>query len=87
MAQILVQVPDKLLRELDAVAPAISRKRSRFIRLALQRALMELRDVKTQKAYSEMPDDEPGWFDPRTWGEWNPRATGRRTRKKTRAGA
>jgi hypothetical protein len=85
MAQILVQVPDKLLRELDGVAPASSRKRSKFIRLALQRALMELRDLETQRAYSEMPDDEPEWFDPRTWGEWNPRATRRRTRRKTRA--
>jgi hypothetical protein len=81
MAQMLVQIPDKMLEELEKVAPGSSRKRSRFIRLAVQRALMEVQDVHTREAYRRMPDDELDWFDPRVWDEWRPRRSRRRSRK------
>ncbi len=81
MAQILLQIPDGMLRELERVAPARSRERSRFIRLALQRALMEVQDVATREAYRRMPDDEPDGFDPRVWDEWAPAGRARRKRR------
>lgn len=74
MPQILVQVSDDMLRKLERVAPARSRKRSRFIRMALQKALMDLQDVDTREAYRREPDDAQDWFDPRVWDEWRPRA-------------
>ena len=82
MAQILLQIPDRMLKDLDRVAPGRSRKRSRFIRLALQKALMDLEDVKTSRAYRRMPDDEQDWFDPRVWDEWRPDARRRRANRK-----
>ena len=82
MAQILVQISDSLLRELESVVPASSRKRSRFIRLALQKALMDLHDVRTQRVYGAIPDDELEWFDPRVWSEWAPVPRKRRAKKK-----
>jgi predicted transcriptional regulator len=83
MGQILVQLSDETLAELDEVAPAASRKRSRFIRLAVEKALMEVRDRCTQEAYRRMPDDDLEWFDPRVWDEWRPRAARRRRTKRT----
>jgi hypothetical protein len=82
MAQILLQIPDRMLKDLDRVAPGSSRKRSRFIRLALQKALMDLQDLQTSAAYRRMPDDEQDWFDPREWGEWRPAARRRKTKRK-----
>jgi len=84
MAQILLQIPDRMLKELDRVAPGHSRKRSRFIRLAVQKALMDLKDVETAKAYRRMPDDAQDWFDPRVWDEWQPVARRPRTRRRPR---
>jgi hypothetical protein len=83
MAQILVQVSEQMLSALEKVAPGKSRLRSRFIRLAIERALMEVRDIRTREAYARAPDEDVDWFDPRVWGEWNPRASSRkkRTRK------
>lgn len=81
MAQILVQIPDQMLADLEAVAPGSSRKRSQFIRLALQKALMEVRDVSTVEAYRRQPDDGADYFDPREWAEWKPRAE--RAKKKS----
>ncbi len=82
MEQILVQIPEKLLRALDRVAPSKSRLRSRFIRLAIQRAIMDLQDLETRDAYVRAPDDEPAWFDARTWDEWTPTAVRKGTRKR-----
>ncbi len=85
MAQILVQVSDQMLESLEKVAPGSSRKRSRFIRLALQKALMEVQDLGTREAYRRVPDDTLDWFDPRVWDEWKPRPSPRRTKRKARA--
>jgi hypothetical protein len=84
MAQILVQVSDRMLRDLEQVAPGSSRTRSRFIQLALQRALMEVQDRATRDAYRRVPDDASDWFDPRVWDEWSPRPARRRQAKKPR---
>ena len=73
MRQILLQVPDEMLRQLEKIAPGSSRKRSRFVQLAIQKALMEVADVATREAYAALPDDEGDALDPSDWSEWAPR--------------
>ena len=79
MRQILLQIDEPMARQLEKVAPPKSRQRSRFIRLAIQRALMDLQEIKTREAYARHPD-APAGFDARTWGEWKPRRPGRKKR-------
>jgi predicted transcriptional regulator len=67
MVQVLVQLDEETMRQLEKVAPGSSRKRSRFIRLAIQRALMDLEEKATREAYLRWPDDEPAYFNPETW--------------------
>jgi hypothetical protein len=84
MSQILVQFPDGLLDQLEKVAPGSARRRSRFIQLAVQKALIELDDSKTQEAYRRMPDVDSDWFDARVWDEWKPTTVRGRTRRSRR---
>lgn len=65
--QVLIELDEETLRRLDAVAPGKSRKRSAFIRAAVQKALWELEEEKTRRAYLESPDVEPPAFDPACW--------------------
>lgn len=68
MKQILVQVDDYTARLLDEVAPGRSRKRSKFIRDAVIRALLEVVDVKTRQAYERAGHERETWrFDPFEW--------------------
>jgi len=76
MVAVLVQLDEATVRQLDKVAPGRSRKRSRFIRLAIQKALMDLQESATRAAYRRLPDDEPAHFDPK---EWEPKARRRRS--------
>jgi hypothetical protein len=69
MPNLLLQIDAAMAKQLEKVAPAKSRKRSRFIRLAIQKALMDLQEVDTREAYARKPDP-PAAFDPLTWGEW-----------------
>ncbi len=68
MPNILVFIDDAMARALEKVAPARSRERSRFIRLAIRKALMQLEDIETMKAYERIPQDAPDAF---TRGEWD----------------
>ena len=68
MPNILVFIDDAMARALEKVAPARSRERSRFIRLAIRKALMELEDIETVKAYDRLPQDTP---DSISLGEWD----------------
>jgi Arc/MetJ-type ribon-helix-helix transcriptional regulator len=65
--QVLVELDDETAAELDAVAPARSRKRSDFIRAAIRRALRALEEKSTEAAYLRKPDDEPAFFDATAW--------------------
>lgn len=80
--QILIQLDEAIAAELERYAPAKSRQRSEFIRLAIRKALMDVRELETAQAYREQPDDDPVAFDPRTWDAeaWSapPRASRRR---------
>lgn len=82
MKQVLVELPDQLARRLEQVAPSRQRKRASFIRQAIQRALDEIQETKTEAAYREDPQgDGAEWFDSSVWGEWKepkPRARKRR---------
>lgn len=73
MKQVLVDLPDQMARRLDEVAPSRQRKRAAFIRQAIQRALDEAQEAKTELAYRREPQgDGAEWFDPSVWDEWKP---------------
>lgn len=67
MIQVLIQLDEDTLRRLEEVAPGRSRKRSEFIRRALQRALWEEQELRTAAAYRRSPDAEPVYFDAVAW--------------------
>jgi predicted transcriptional regulator len=68
MKQILVQLDDRTARQLEAVAPGRSRKRSEFIRQAIAKALLELAERQTRAAYARTPD-EPAVFNAAEWAD------------------
>jgi predicted transcriptional regulator len=88
--QVLIELDDETLRRLEAVAPAKSRKRSAFIRAAVQKALWELAEENTRRAYLEDPDTEPHAIDAASWeplpfgGFEPPPGKGRQSRPKAR---
>lgn len=82
MKQILLAIDDETARQLDAVAPARSRRRSEFVRMAIRKTLWELQERQTAEAYARMPDGEEAYFDPTVW-ERTPRPA-RRTRPRRR---
>jgi hypothetical protein len=65
--QVLIELDAETLRRLEKVAPGRSRKRSAFIRAAIQRSLWELDEEKTRQAYLANPDREPAPFDASAW--------------------
>ncbi len=65
--QVLIELDAETVRRLEAVAPARSRKRSMFIRAAIEKSLCEVEEAKTRRAYIEQPDIEPPVFDPDSW--------------------
>ncbi len=65
--QVLIELDEETLRRLEKVAPGKSRKRSAFIRAAVQKALWELEEEKTRQAYLASPDVEPAPFDAASW--------------------
>jgi predicted transcriptional regulator len=68
MKQVLFEVDEATFEQLERIAPGRSRRRSAFIRAALQKALCEERERATAEAYRKTPDHaEDAWFDPRVW--------------------
>ncbi len=65
--QVLIELDVETLKRLEAVAPARTRKRSAFIRAAIQKSLWELEEANTRRAYLEDPDGEAVPFDPTAW--------------------
>ena len=65
--QVLIELDAETLRRLEKVAPGRSRKRSAFIRAAIQQSLWALDEEKTRQAYLADPDLEPAPFDPSAW--------------------
>ncbi len=77
MVQLLIQVDDRLARELNRAVPAKSRLRSEFIRRAIRKALMALDDRRTAQKYLEVPLIGADELDP-PWLPWEPRRRSRR---------
>ncbi len=68
MKQLLVEVDDDVAASLERVAPARSRRRSEFIRMAIRKALWEEEERATAAAYSRQPDSSSdAYLDPRAW--------------------
>ena len=65
--QVLLDLDAEILRRLEKVAPGKNRKRSAFIRAAIQKSLWEVEEEKTRRAYLAEPDGEPAPFDPTVW--------------------
>lgn len=85
MNQILLEIDEATFARLERVAPSRSRKRSEFLRAAIQRALWEIEEKETRAAYLKSPDtDREAVFDPATW---EAPAPVRRASKSTRRGA
>jgi predicted transcriptional regulator len=81
MKQLLVEVDEDTFRKLEQIAPARSRRRSGFLRAAIQKALCEEQERATAEAYRKIPDSaDDAWFDPRAW-EPKPPATRSRRRR------
>jgi predicted transcriptional regulator len=86
--QVLIDLEPDMLRRIEQIAPARSRKRSAFIRAAIQKALWELEEQKTRRAYEAEPDREPVAFDPEAWepipyGGFDPPRRARPRRRRT----
>jgi hypothetical protein len=86
MKQILLEVDDRLAERLEAIAPARSRKRSEFLRRAIQEAIWAMEEEATREAYARQPaPDERSGFDASVWEPegWKP-ARARRPQKPRR---
>jgi len=79
MKQLLVEIDEDTFKKLEQIAPARSRRRSAFIRAAIQKAILEDLERATAEAYRRVPDSAAdAWFDPRVW---EPLAHRRRRRR------
>jgi predicted transcriptional regulator len=68
MKQLLVKVDEKTFEKLEQIAPARSRRRSAFVRAAIQKAICEVHERATAEAYQKIPDGaDDARFDPRVW--------------------
>ena len=65
--QILIDLDTRTAARLEKVAPARSRRRSEFVRAAIRKALWEIEERATGRAYADQPDVEPPAFDPAAW--------------------
>jgi predicted transcriptional regulator len=82
MKQLLIEIDAHTAARLERVAPARSRRRSEFIRMAIRRALWDLEERATQEAYARQPDTAgDAYFEPGAWeAEARPPAPSRRRR-------
>ena len=63
MATMLLQLDDEMARAIRRAAP--KRQRTRFVRLAIMKALMSLQEIETRKKYERMPQSAPdAWSTP-----------------------
>jgi len=81
---VLIDLDPDTYRRLERVAPAKSRRRSAFIRAAIQKSLWEREEEATRRAYLDEPDLELAAFDPTAWeplayGGFEPPALAERT--------
>ena len=81
MKQLLVEIDESTFKKLEQIAPARSRRRSAFIRAAIQKAILEDFERATAEAYRKVPDSaDDAWFDPAVWERKPAAYRGRRRR-------
>jgi metal-responsive CopG/Arc/MetJ family transcriptional regulator len=67
MKQFLIELDEDTAAQLEAVAPARSRRRSEFVRAAIRKALWDLREKAIEAGYARVPDAEPAYFESKVW--------------------
>lgn len=82
MKQLLIELDEDTVRRLEAVAPARSRKRSRFIREAIRRSLDAIEEERMAAAYRADPGEGPTWFHPGSWDPTPPPRPGPKRKRK-----
>lgn len=81
MKQLLIEIDEETFAKLEQIAPARSRRRSAFIRAAIQKAIGDVHERATAEAYRRIPDSaDDVWFDPRVWEAKPPSYRGRKRR-------
>jgi predicted transcriptional regulator len=80
MKSLLIELEDEVAEQLEAVAPARSRRRSEFIRQAIRRALWDLEEQATAEAYRRQPDAAADVY--LAPDVWEPRTVSRPTRSR-----
>jgi len=80
MKRLLIEVDESMFTQLERIAPAHLRRRSAFLRTAIQKAISEEQKRATAQAYRMIPDSvHDAWFDPRVW---EPRSLAHRARRR-----
>jgi len=72
MKSLLIQLPDSTYRALNKVAPPAKRRRSKFVREAIEKAILDLEYEQIRKAYEAQPDSQEEWTDWTVFGEYKP---------------
>jgi predicted transcriptional regulator len=80
MKQVLIEFDDETLARLERVIPSRSRRRSQFIRSAVNRALWELEEQATAEAYRRLPDASADAYQDAT--VWEPARGTRRGKRR-----
>jgi predicted transcriptional regulator len=81
MDKIILELDPETAARLERVAPARSRKRSEFLRMAIRQALWDLEERETAQAYAREPDSAGDvYIDSRVWEE--PPSRGRKPGRK-----
>ncbi|MGH7296939.1 MAG: hypothetical protein ACRELB_18515 [Polyangiaceae bacterium] len=92
MKPFLVELDDKVARDLERVAPAKDRKRAEFVRMAIRRAVDLALDRRTEEAYRARPQpagiaegDLTGWDEHNALARKPAKAKARRKRSASAA--
>jgi predicted transcriptional regulator len=70
MKSLLIQLDEPTYRALNRVAPAAKRQRAEFVRAAIRKAILEMEEARTRRAYLEQPDTEAEADDWSNAGKW-----------------
>jgi predicted transcriptional regulator len=72
MPSILIQLDDRTLKALDAIAPPAKRQRAEFIRKAVKDAIRQRQYDQIREAYLIQPDSATDADDWSSAEEWKP---------------
>jgi len=67
MSTVQIEVDDEVLERLEKLGPQESPARLEFIATAIRRALWELEEQHTARAYALQPDSDEAYIDPEAW--------------------